>query len=133
MIRTCVLAIAATALLGAPAQAQTCPENFSNSGGMIRTWQSFPGLSPAVATDNLTSAAHRDGDLIDIRADRRLGLLTADNDGAGNGRMQQVRVVARRQGKGTRVDLSIAMQAGQVPGTEFRLQVCRFVRAAAGK
>ncbi|OCC03048.1 hypothetical protein BA190_20155 [Labrys sp. WJW] len=128
--------IAALLVFGATAaQAQNCSSNFTISGGLapaISTWQAFPGLSPSTAIDNLTRTAHLNSYWVSIKVNRRLGLLTALNDGARNGRVQEVKMVARKRGNGTRVDYTMILNPGQIPGPDFRSDVCRIVRSAVG-
>lgn len=123
-------------VLGASlAQAQTtCPENFTNSGGFapfIKTYDVFPSVSPAKALDNLARAAQVQDGWLNIRVDRRLNMITAENDGARSGRTQEVKIAVRKQGKGSRVDISYAFQPGQQPAGNFRLDVCRIIGKAA--
>lgn len=126
-----VIAGIAFAVLGASvAQAQNCVENFTNSGGpapFITTYDVFPGVSTAKAIDNLARAAQVQEGWLNIRVDRRLGLITAQNDGARSGRTQEVKIAVRKQGKGARVDISYAFQPGQLPAGNFRGDVCRII------
>jgi hypothetical protein len=114
------------------AQAQSCPDNFSAAGAAYRSWQFFPGLNPVAAIDNLVRAGRASGFWASVEADRQAGFIHAENDGAGNGRTQPVTISARRQGNGTRVDYSIIMAPGQIPGENLRLGICRFLRSATG-
>lgn len=136
MVKSAVSALAVFLAFGATAaQAQNCSSNFTISGGLapaISTWDSFPGLKPDIAIDNLARAAQLNSYWVSIKVNRRLGLLTALNDGARNGRVQQVKMAVRKRGNGTRVDYTMVLNPGQVPGFDFRSNVCRIIRSATG-
>jgi hypothetical protein len=131
-MKVIVAGIILTVLGVASAQAQSRPENCSIWNGTYRTWQIFPSVSPATAIDNLARAGQASGFWSSVQVDERAGFIRAENDGAGNGRTQEVTISVRRQSKGTRVDYAIALQPGQTPREDFLVGLCRFLSNSAG-
>ncbi|MBN8535056.1 MAG: hypothetical protein J0L51_13320 [Rhizobiales bacterium] len=134
------LALIAALVFGfsASARAQNCAENFEQDGVPLvtaityKSWQVFPGVTPAQALDRLARATLAEG-FLGMRVDKQYGAITAHQETSGSGRMQTLRVVARKAGNGTRVDAVFQVQAGQVAAAEaVRKGICNVVRAARG-
>jgi hypothetical protein len=121
-----------------PVLAQSCEQNFAVEGTPMltamnfRTSQNFPKLDQARALRNLEQGLAAEG-FLNVKADRRLGSLTAVQETSGSGRSQTLRIVARTAGGGIRVDAVFMIQAGQVAdaGT-VRAAMCRVVTSARG-
>lgn len=133
-----VLAAALFAGLSISAQAQTCAENFEQDGVPLvtaityKSWQVFPGVTPAQALDRLARATLAEG-FLGMRVDKQYGAITAHQETSGSGRMQTLRIVARKAGNGTRVDAVFQIQAGQVASADaVRKGICNVVRGARG-
>jgi hypothetical protein len=129
---TCVIAL--TALSSMPALADSCAEHYDSSGVPLVTgtthkvWMIFPSVNPAVALDKVSRAVLAEG-FADVNVDKKLGTLTTQQETTGSGRPQTLRVVVRKEGKGSRVDAVFIMPPGQVaPGITSNL--CRVVNAA---
>lgn len=138
MTRTSPLALAI--LLGtlSLAQAQSCEGNFSTEGVPLvtalnyKSWQAFPKVDPARALDNLHRAVLAEG-FTGVKVDKATGALTAQQETSGSGRPQTLRVVVRKSGSGSRVDVVFMVQPGQVaPEAATRSAICRIVDAAPG-
>ncbi len=132
------LPVLAFALLGfsASAQAQVCASNFEQEGVPLvtaivyKSWQVFPGVAPAQALDRLARATLAEG-FLGMRVDKQYGAITAHQETSGSGRMQTLRIVARKAGNGTRVDAVFQIQAGQVASADIvRRGICKVVTAA---
>lgn len=123
-------------LAASPAAAQSCAQNLKTSGVPLltgltySTWAVFPKVAPAKALDNVGRALSAEGiDVVSV--DKRAGVLIADQDSANNGRLQTIRVTARKTGGGTRIDLQFHVQAGQIATQDaLRSHICRVVNAA---
>ncbi|PWB81443.1 MAG: hypothetical protein C3F11_15225 [Methylocystaceae bacterium] len=120
------------------AQAASCESNFTVEGVPLvtalsyKTWEAFPKLDPKKALDRLASAVLAEG-FSDMKVDKAFGAITALQETSGFGRPQTLRVVARKLGGATRVDVIFSVQAGQVaPEDSVRGSVCRVIAAAAG-
>lgn len=129
---TCVIAL--TALSSMPALADSCAEHYDSSGVPLVTgtthkvWMIFPSVNPAAALDKVSRAVLAEG-FADVNVDKKLGTLTTQQETTGSGRPQTLRVVVRKEGKGSRVDAVFIMPPGQVaPGITSNL--CRVVNAA---
>jgi hypothetical protein len=137
MLKSFLIASALVALAGAaPAFAQSCPVNFRVEGtamvtGMnFRSFQEFPNIESGRALTKLRQAMLAEG-FSNIREDRANGALTALQETSGSGRPQTLRVVARKMGKGTRVDAVFMIQPGQVAEAPVvRNAICRVVSSA---
>lgn len=117
-------------------QAQPCVTNFSSAGVPMvsqityKTWDLFkkpPGaLLPAIAR-----AIQADGDFMNIRTDNASGTISAIQEVTGSGRPQLLKVTARKQPTGTRVDIAFTVQPGQMsPEGAVRAALCDFLRSA---
>ena len=135
----CILVLAAVTamMIGTPAQAQSCDDNFSVEGAPLltamnfRASQTFRGLNQKKAIDNLNSAMLAEG-FENITVNRARGALTAIQETSGSGREQTLRVTARKIGKSIRVDAIFMIQIGQVAdATTIRGYLCRVIEAAA--
>lgn len=132
------LAAIAFVITAQAAAAQSCESNFTVEGTPMltavnyRSAEIFNGVSVAAATDRLARAMAAEG-FSGIRVDRGMGTLTALQETSGSGRPQTLRVVARKSGKGARVDAVFMVQIGQMAdaGT-VRNAICRIVSAAGG-
>jgi hypothetical protein len=117
-----------------PALADSCAEHVESSGvpmvtGMThKTWMIFPSVNPAAALDKVSRAVLAEG-FADVNVDKKLGTLTTQQETTGSGRPQTLRVVVRKEGKGSRVDAVFILPQGQLaPGIGNNL--CRVVDAA---
>lgn len=134
------LALIAAVMLGTSltAHAQNCAENFEQDGVPLMTaitfksWQVFSGVNPAQALDRLARATLAEG-FVGMRVDKQYGAITALQETSGSGRVQTLRLVARKAGNGTRVDAVFQIQAGQVASADaVRKGICNVMRAARG-
>ena len=131
--------IAASVSLASPtgAQAQPCSSNFSSAGVPMlseityRSWD-LVKAPPAKALSGVARAVSAEG-FGAVRIDKATNTLTALQDGAGSGRLQSLRVTARKNGGATRLDMVFTVQAGQIGHEgEVRRGFCNFVQAARG-
>ena len=127
----CALSLAV--LSCAPALADTCADHYESNGvplvtGMThKTWMAFPSVSSTAALDKVTRAVLAEG-FANVNVDKKLGTLTTQQETTGSGRPQTLRVVVRKDGKGSRVDAVFILPPGQVaPGVSSNL--CRVVNA----
>jgi len=129
-----VCAAALMALSSMPALADSCADHYQSSGvplvtGMThKTWMIFPTVNPGVALDRVSRAVLAES-FVGVNVDKNLGTLTTQQETTGSGRPQTLRVVVRKDGKGSRVDAVFILPQGQVaPGISDNL--CRVVGAA---
>ena len=129
-----ICAAALMALSSMPALADSCADHYQSSGvplvtGMThKTWMIFPTVNPGVALDRVSRAVLAEG-FVGMNVDKNLGTLTTQQETTGSGRPQTLRVVVRKDGKGSRVDAVFILPQGQVaPGISDNL--CRVVGAA---
>lgn len=134
MAFACALAVTSAS----SARAASCEGNFAVEGVPLvtalsyKTWEAFPKLDPKKALDRLASAVLAEG-FSDMKVDKEHGAITALQESSGSGRPQTLRVVARKMGGNTRVDVIFSVQAGQVAPEDYvRSSVCRVISAAAG-
>jgi len=120
------------------AQAQSCADNFSQEGVPLMTGisykshQTFPNVAPSVAVDRLARAVLAEG-FVGMRVEKSYGAITAYQETSGSGRAQQLRVVARPAGKGSRVDIVFSIQQGQLAAEgPVRSSLCRIMAGARG-
>lgn len=119
------------------AQAQTCESNFKVTGVPMvtamsfKTSMDFPGIKPDQALKTLAQAVAAEG-FSGIRTDKSLGAVDAYQETSGSGREQTLRVVARKKGKGTRVDAMFNIQQGQVTSQSIvRKGLCTIIMSLA--
>ena len=73
-------------------------------------------------------AIEADGDFGDIRTDKA-GTITAMQEVTGSGRPQILKVTARKQPTGTRIDIAFTVQPGQVaPEDAVKKALCNFLK-----
>ena len=127
--------IAASASLASlnGAQAQPCATNFTSSGVPMvsqityRTWD-LSKKPPAAVLPVILRAIEADGDFGDIRTDKA-GTITAMQEVTGSGRPQILKVTARKQPTGTRIDIAFTVQPGQVaPEDAVKKALCNFLK-----
>lgn len=123
-------------MIAGAAHAQSCPDSFLIEGTPMltvvnyRAHQVFPGQSQAAAVQRLASAVSAEG-FSGIRVQKGVGAVSAVQETSGSGRPQTLRVVARKSGKGVRVDALFSVQIGQMADTgATRAALCRIVSAA---
>ena len=138
MISKFFVAAAASLLAVSAANAQSCQKNFKTEGVPMITavnYKSsgiFPKLDARKALDNAHRAMLAEG-FENIKVDKAMGSLTAKQETSGSGREQTLRVVVRKSGKGSRIDVVFMVQAGQVaPEGTTRDAICRVIEGAAG-
>ena len=134
MLTRITCAFTLMALSSMPALAEGCAEHFQSSGvpmvtGMThKTWMNFPSVNPGVALDRVSRAVMAEG-FVGVTVDKNLGTLTTQQETTGSGRPQTLRIVVRKEGKGSRVDAVFILPPGQLaPGVSDNL--CRVVDAA---
>ncbi|MHC2623503.1 hypothetical protein ACVIW2_005535 [Bradyrhizobium huanghuaihaiense] len=134
MLTRTICALALMALSSMPARAESCADHYQSSGVPLVTgtthkvWMIFPSVSPSATLDKVSRAVLAEG-FVDVNVDKALGTLTTQQETTGSGRPQTLRVVVRKEGKGSRVDAVFIMPPGQVaPGISNNL--CRVVDAA---
>lgn len=117
-----------------PALADSCADHYQMSGVPLVTgtthkiWMIYPTVNPAVALDRISRAVMAEG-FVGVNVDKSLGTLTTQQETTGSGRPQTLRVVVRKDVKGSRVDAVFILPPGQVaPGVSANL--CRVVEAA---
>lgn len=132
------LSIAAVLLVAGHtmAAAQSCEKNFKASGVPLvtpvyyKTWQEFPKLKPEAALQRMARGVAAEG-FSGIEINKSLGTIEAYQDTAGSGRLQTLRVVARKRGSGTRVDAMFDIQVGQVATKQVVQEgLCNIIRSA---
>ncbi|WVT75325.1 hypothetical protein QM996_03230 [Sinorhizobium chiapasense] len=125
------LSIAAVLLMASHsvAVAQSCEKNFKASGVPLvtpvyyKTWQEFPKLKPETAMQGMARGVAAEG--------FSGGTIEAYEDTAGSGRLQTLRVVARKRGSGTRVDAMFDIQVGQVATKQVVQEgICNIIHSA---
>ena len=117
-----------------PVLADGCADHYQMSGVPLVTgtthkvWMIYPTVSPAVALDRISRAVMAEG-FVGVNVDKSLGTLTTQQETTGSGRPQTLRIVVRKDVKGSRVDAGLILPPGQVaPGVSADL--CRVVEAA---
>ena len=137
MIRQLTLASAMAAITLTSAAAATCEKNFKAEGIPLvtnmsyKTWQEFSKLKPEVALKRMAQGVAAEG-FSGIKVNKELGSIDAYQDTAGSGRLQTLRIVARKRGNGTRVDAVFSIQVGQVTTKEVvRKGLCGIIASAA--
>ncbi|MFJ6327247.1 MULTISPECIES: hypothetical protein [unclassified Rhizobium] len=125
----------ALALLSAsPALADACASHYESDGVPLvtgityKTWVAFPSVNPNTAFDKIHRAILADG-FLEVKAEKNLGTLTAQQETSGSGRPQTLRAVIRKNGKGSRVDVLFIVQPGQV-APNMSKNLCRIANAA---
>jgi hypothetical protein len=133
MLRRITCAFALAILPATPVLADACAGHYESSGVPLvtgityKTWMVFPSVNSNVAFDKVSQAVLAEG-FVDVNVEKKLGTLTAQQETSGSGRPQTLRVVVRKNGKGSRVDAVFIVQPGQVaPGVGKNL--CRIVNA----
>lgn len=118
------------------AAAATCEKNFKVQGIPLvsamtyKAWQEFPKLKPEVALKRLAQGVAAEG-FSGIKVDKALGAIDAYQDTASSGRIQTLRIVARKRGTGTRVDGVFNIQVGQVASKDVvRKGLCDIIGSA---
>lgn len=136
-MRRAVLAVFILGLSALPVRAASCETNFSVSGvpGLsamsFKAWQEFPKVTPDVALKRLAQAIAAEG-FSGIKANRELAAIDAFQETTGSGRIQTLRVTARKRGAGTRVDAIFTIQAGQLTSEGVvREGLCNIIAGAA--
>lgn len=132
-----ILPVVSFALLGASAaNAQTCAQNYRAEGiPMVtainyKSTQVFPKTDVKRAFKNAHQAVLAEG-FDSIRVDKANNAITAIQETSGSGRPQTLRVVVRKAGKGSQVDVVFMVQAGQVaPERTTKAAICRIISAA---
>jgi hypothetical protein len=116
------------------AQAQPCATNFSASGVPMvsqityKTWD-LSKKAPAAVLPAIVRAIEADGDFGDIRTDKASGTITAMQEVTGSGRPQILKVTARKQPTGTRIDIAFTVQPGQIaPEEAVKKGLCDFLK-----
>ena len=117
-----------------PVLADGCADRYQMSGVPLVTgtthkvWMIYPTVSPAVALDRISRAVMAEG-FVGVNVDKSLGTLTTQQETTGSGRPQTLRIVVRKDVKGSRVDAVFILPPGQVaPGVSANL--CRVLEAA---
>ncbi|CAM5516143.1 hypothetical protein ACHMW4_21420 [Mesorhizobium sp. UC22_110] len=137
MISKILVAAAASLLAVSAANAQACKKNFSVVGVPSVTAVSYKSfgvlkLDAKKALDNAHRVMLAEG-FENIKVDKAMGSLTAKQETSGSGREQTLRVVLRKSGKGSRIDVVFMVQAGQIaPEDATRDAICRVIEGAAG-
>ena len=134
MLTRTICAVTLMAVSSMPARADSCADHYQMSGIPLVTgtthkvWMIFPSVNPTVALDRVSRAVMAEG-FVNVNVDKALGTLTTQQETTGSGRPQTLRVVVRKDVKGSRVDAVFIMPPGQVaPGISSNL--CRVVDAA---
>lgn len=117
--------------------AASCEQNFKSEGVPLvtaisyRSTQSFAGVKSSTALQRLAQVVAAEG-FSGIKINKQLASIDAFQETTGSGRIQTLRVTARAQGKGTRVDAIFSIQAGQATSKSVvREGLCRIIAAAA--
>jgi len=117
--------------------AASCEQSFKTEGvplltpTVYRATQSFTGVKTSDALQRMAQAIAADG-FSGIKINKQLSSIDAYQDGSGSGRMQTLRVTARKQGKAIRVDAVFTLKVGQTMSTSVaRKGLCGFIAAAA--
>lgn len=126
-------AFALAVLSASPALADTCASHYESSGVPLvtgvtyKTWMVFPSVNPNAAFDKVSGAVLAEG-FVDVNVEKKLGTLTAQQETSGSGRPQTLRVVVRKNDKGSRVDVVFIVQQGQV-APNMSKNLCRIANA----
>ncbi|MGW6778646.1 hypothetical protein ACWF50_11445 [Brucella pseudogrignonensis] len=117
--------------------AASCEQSFKSEGvplltpTVYRATQSFKGVKSSDALQRMAQAIAADG-FSGITINKQLASIDAFQDGSGSGRMQTLRVTARKQGDHIRVDAIFTLKVGQTMSTSVaRKGLCGFIAAAA--
>lgn len=120
------------------AAAAGCEKSFTVGGVpmiselIYKASDEFPGVKPDAALKRLSQAVAAEG-FSGIKVNKSLGSIDAYQETSGSGRSQTLRVVARKKGNATRVDIIFNLQVGQVADKKIvRQSLCGIVQAAAG-
>jgi hypothetical protein len=135
LILPCAIAVSASFASLNTAQAQPCSSNFTSAGVPMlseisyRSWDLVKN-PPAKAISAAARVVSAEG-FGAIRIDKATNTLTALQDGAGSGRLQSLKITARKSGGATRLDLIFTVQAGQIGHEgEVRRGFCNVIEAA---
>ncbi|QND46772.1 hypothetical protein HB780_10870 (plasmid) [Rhizobium lusitanum] len=128
----------AFAMSASVVEAASCESNFKTTGVPMvtavsyKTWQELPKAKAATVLKTLAQAVAAEG-FSGIKIDRELSAIDAYQETTGSGRIQTLRVVARKKGAGVRVDAIFDIQAGQVTSNNaVRTGLCNIVNSASG-
>lgn len=133
MLRT-ALSLATFCAFGISAAIAQCAANFRQEGvplitGITYRTSAVVPLPPGPALQALAKAVSAEG-FHGIRVNSSLGAISAFQETTGFGDPQTLRVVARKAGKGSRVDAVFAIQPGQVTsGDLVRDALCRIIES----
>jgi hypothetical protein len=121
-----------------PAFAQSCASNLKVDGTpmitalIYRTWELVPKRQPAAVLKDLGAAVSAEG-FADMRIDRTTSSVLAIQETSGSGRPQTMRITARKNGNGTRIDAVFTVQPGQIAAEASVRQIfCRIIAGARG-
>ncbi len=124
-------------LVAGGAQAAGCDTNFKVSGVPMvtavsyKTWQEFPKAKASTLLQKLAQAVSAEG-FSDVKIDKALSSVDAQQETTGSGRIQTLRIVARQKGAGVRVDVIFNIQAGQITDkASVREAMCNILGGAA--
>lgn len=120
------------------ANAGSCETNFKSSGVPMLTALSykssavFPALAPKAALANAESALYsQNADNVSVNQGK--GVINATQETSGSGREQTWRVVVRKAGKGSKVEVIFAVPQGQVTtDSAARRVICEILKDTAG-
>ncbi|MGU3496272.1 hypothetical protein ACLBXM_19705 [Xanthobacteraceae bacterium A53D] len=136
-MRRLLIAAASLALSPAVAMAASCEGSLTVSGvpGLTavsyKVSQEFPKVAPEGALKRLAQAVAAEG-FSGIKTNRDLASIDAFQETSGSGRIQTLRVTARKSRSGTRVDAIFTIQAGQLTSEGVvREGLCKIVEATA--
>jgi len=137
LFKTLLPAAVGIVLFSAPTLAQPCASNFKVDGVPMvtglsyRTWD-LVSRPPAAVLKDLAAAVSAEG-FADMHIDKSTSAVVAIQESTGSGRPQTLRITARKNGKGTRVDAAFVVQAGQVAPEDYvRKAFCRVIDGARG-
>lgn len=117
------------------AQAASCEGNFQVTGVPMvtavsyRSWQEYHKAKAPIVLKQLAQAVAAEG-FSGIKVNKNLSSIDAFQETSGSGRIQTLRVVARQQGAGVRVDAVFDIQAGQVTSKDvIRSGICKIINS----
>lgn len=136
-MRVCLITGLLSLMATSVGVAASCEQSFKSEGvplltpTVYRATQSFAGVKSADALQRMAQAIAADG-FSGITINKKLSSIDAFQDGSGSGRMQTLRVTARKQGKSIRIDAIFTLKVGQTMSTSVaRKGLCGFIAAAA--
>jgi hypothetical protein len=125
------------ACLSGPALADTqCTDNYTLEGNFFKgrsfqSWGSYPGVSSNEAYTRAYANVAQQGFRIQ-QADREAGIIAAEQNVIGSGKVVPLNVIIEQEGSGARVSVSFTTTGGLAVGEEsVKDGFCQILRAVS--